>query len=230
MDQSGAFIDSSANYRAGGITISRMTYMTLYFLRFRGCSSTEEPNGKDVYVDSLASTQFTSDMIMCCDSTSGEPNVCVYPDNNADSTLVPQIDPTTNVTLKSLHISFDGEEATVRVALAESIIGTMNVLLDGSNVPRVVNVVFGNFPTSSNLGKVVVSSGPNGVLPRADYVFRSAAVTGYQIIVSIGPFVFEASSTLKDWNTTEIVVSGANLKKGSYWMLVENGGKQMNRH
>ncbi|KAK2942416.1 hypothetical protein BLNAU_22649 [Blattamonas nauphoetae] len=135
---------------------------------------------------------------------------------------------TSTPTIKSVTVSFNGNEATVKVETTKPIKGTMAILLNGSNVPRLVHVVFGDDKTSSNLGTIVVSSGENEILPRADYVFRSAAVTGYRIIVSLGPFILEASSTLKDWNTTSIVVSGVNMKKGSYWMLVEKGGKEWN--
>ncbi|KAK2943473.1 hypothetical protein BLNAU_21609 [Blattamonas nauphoetae] len=138
------------------------------------------------------------------------------------------ISPTTNTTIKSIIVSFNDNTATVRVATAESILGTLGLLLDGSNVPRLIHVVFGDDASSSNLGTAVVSSGANGILHRADYAFRSAAVTGYRIIASIGPFIFEASSTLKRWNTTEIVMSGTNLEEGSYRTLVEKGGTEWN--
>ncbi|KAK2949354.1 hypothetical protein BLNAU_15734 [Blattamonas nauphoetae] len=213
-----AFVDCSASSRAGTIYVHQVTTLSLSFIPFRGCASTKDPNGKDIYFSENSSTQITSDMIQSCDSTSGEPNVYFQKDSKISSTLVPQIDPSTNVTIMSFDVAFDENEATVSVTTTKPIKGTMAVLLDGSNVPRLVHVVFGDDTTTSNLGTAVVSSGENGILPRADYVFRSAAVTGYRIFV--GPFIFEASSTLDGLSTAEIVVKGANLEEGSYWMVI----------
>ncbi|KAK2947883.1 hypothetical protein BLNAU_17208 [Blattamonas nauphoetae] len=223
-----AFINCSANSHSGGISFFQVTNLSLSFLRFRGCFCKDDPDKKDIYFWLNASTQFTSKMFQSCDSTSGAPNVYFGSDRKEDRDLIPQVSTYSTTTIKSLDVSFNENEATVRVSTATSIIGTMNVLLDGSNVPRLVHVVFGDDSTSSNLGTAVVSSGENGVLPRADYVFRSAAVTGYRLGISFGPFIFEASSTPKDWNTTEIVVSGVNLREGSYWMLVEKDGIEVN--
>ncbi|KAK2950360.1 hypothetical protein BLNAU_14695 [Blattamonas nauphoetae] len=223
-----AFVDCSSTTRAGALYMNQVPTLSLSFLRFRGCTCKNRPASKDIQFTLMESTQVTSDMIQSCDSTSGSPNVYFQSDNKADSTLVPQIDPTTTATIKSIDISFDRDEATVRVVTSESIQGTMGMLLCGSNVPRLVHVEFGDASTSSHVGTSVVLSGANGVLPRADYTFRNAAVTGYRIITSIGHFIFEVSSTLKDENTTAIVVSGANLKDGSYWMLVEKGEKKWN--
>ncbi|KAK2945732.1 hypothetical protein BLNAU_19345 [Blattamonas nauphoetae] len=220
-----AFVDCAATDRAGTIYIDRVTTLSLSFVRFRGCSSENVPRAKDLYFFDKISKYITADMIQSCDSTSGAPNVFFYADNQATFTLIPQIDPTTNTTI-SVDVSFTENEAKVRVVTTESMKGTMNVLLDGSNVPRLVNVGFGDDTTPSNLGTAVVTSGPNGILPRADYAIRSAAVTGYRIFV--GPFISEASSSLKDWNTTEIVVSGANLKDGRYSILVEKDGNEVN--
>ncbi|KAK2948633.1 hypothetical protein BLNAU_16452 [Blattamonas nauphoetae] len=219
-----AFIDCSSTDRTGGVFINQVTTLSLSFLRFRGCSSNWVPDGKDVNFYGAASTQITSAMIQSCDSTSGSPNVYFMADSKANSTLIPQISPTLPV--KSIDVSFGETDATVRVSTTKSIEGTMNVLLNGSNVPRLVNVVFGDVSTSSNFGKAVVSSGPNGILPRAEYSFHSAAVNGFQVLV--GSFIYTASSTLDGWNRTEIVVCGVSLKEGTYSMLVKNGEKTLN--
>ncbi|KAK2956355.1 hypothetical protein BLNAU_8722 [Blattamonas nauphoetae] len=223
-----AFVECSSDMWSGALAIEDATTLKLSFLQFRQCICVNDPNAKDISFLNFASNQITASMIESCDSNSGHPNVHFTTDSKPDSTLVPQISTSSTTTIKYVDVSVDENEATVRVATAESIKGTMNVLLDGSNVPRLVNVVFGDDTTSSNLGTAVVSSGANGILPRSDYAFRTAAVNGYRIIIPIGPFIFEASSTLKDWNITQISLSGVNLKKGSYWMLVENGGIEVN--
>ncbi|KAK2952893.1 hypothetical protein BLNAU_12214 [Blattamonas nauphoetae] len=222
------FVDCSAGSQGGGMYISGTpTSISLSSVRFRGCSSPEYPNSRDIAL-TIYSDQFSADRFVSCDSTSGSPNIYFYGDYVPDSTLVPQIPLTASTEIKSVDVAIDGDEATVRVFTTNSIKGTMAVLLDGSNVPRFVHVVFGDDTTTSNLGTGVVSSGPNGILPEADYVFRSAAVKGYRLESSIGPFIFEASSTLDGLSSAEIVVSGANLKEGSYWMVIAKGGKEWN--
>ncbi|KAK2947806.1 hypothetical protein BLNAU_17226 [Blattamonas nauphoetae] len=218
-----ALVDCSSTNRAGAITIVQVTALSLSFIQFRGCSSKNNLDAKDIYFMINASVQITSGMIQFCDSTSGAPNVYFNSDRKMDSDLVPQIDPLTIPTITSLDVTFDGDEATVRVGTTNSIKGTMNMLLDGSNVPRLVHVVFGDSTTSSNLGKAVVSSGANGLLPSATYTHRKSTLAPFP-----PPTVRTADATLKDWNTTEIVVKGVRLEEGSYWILVENEENEWN--
>ncbi|KAK2955923.1 hypothetical protein BLNAU_9083 [Blattamonas nauphoetae] len=221
-----AFVACSTYYRGGAITFQAVQTLSLSFTQFRGCNSQNQYDAKDIFFDLNSSTQITSDMIQFCDSTSGTPNVCFQQDWKTKSSLVPQIDST--LTIKSLDASFDENEATVIVVTEKAVNGTMSVLLDGSNVPRLVHVVFGSDTTSSNVGQAVVSSGENGILPKADYTPRKATIKDYSIGISLGPVIFDASSTLDGWSTSDIVVKGAVLKKGSYWMLIVKGEDEWN--
>ncbi|KAK2956725.1 hypothetical protein BLNAU_8359 [Blattamonas nauphoetae] len=221
-----AFVSCSAWNRGGAITFQAVSTVSLSFTQFRGCNSQYEFEAKDLCFDLNSSTQITSDMIQFCDSTSGAPNVYFRQDYTSKSSLVPQID--TTLTIKSLDVSFDETEATVIVVTGEAINGTMSVLLNGSNVPRVVHVVFGSDATTSNVGTALVSSGENGILPKADYTPREATIKDYSIGISLRPVIFDASSTLDGWNKTEIVVRGAMLEEGSYWMLIVKGGQEWN--
>ncbi|KAK2956728.1 hypothetical protein BLNAU_8362 [Blattamonas nauphoetae] len=222
-----AFVDCSSQLRSGAISLFfGSSTMSLSFLQFRGCACTKDTKGNDMFLSGIALNRITSDMIQFCDSTSGLPNVYLSSDPDSEHSLVPQID--TTLTIQSMYVSFDEDEATVRVVTTKSIKGTMNVLLDGSNVPRVVHVVFGSDTTSSNVGRAVVSSGENGILPKADYTPREATIKDYSIGISLGPVIFDASSTLDGWNRSEIVVKGAMLEEGSSSMLVKNGEKILN--
>ncbi|KAK2953067.1 hypothetical protein BLNAU_12056 [Blattamonas nauphoetae] len=216
-----AFVECSTDYYSGTIFLSRVSTLTLSFLQFRGCFSTDDPDGKDIYFGNNVSSEITSDMIQFCDSTSGAPNVYFSSNSTANSDLVPQISSTP--TIKSVDVTFDGDEATVTVETEEALIGTMGVLLDGSNVPRLVHVVFGGGTTLSKVGKGIVSSGANGILPSASYSYRKSALAPFPL-----PTVHSAESTLKDWNTTEIVMCGANLWEGSYWTLVKKENNTLN--
>ncbi|KAK2939817.1 hypothetical protein BLNAU_25274 [Blattamonas nauphoetae] len=120
------FVECSAYQNAGAINIESVSGNALD-VHFRGKGP----------LFSNTSSQITSEMIVFCDSTSGTPNVCLYRlDGNY---LIPQISPTH--TVKSVDVSFDGDEATVTVQTDKAIKGTLNLLLDGSNVPRLVHVV-----------------------------------------------------------------------------------------
>ncbi|KAK2943043.1 hypothetical protein BLNAU_22054 [Blattamonas nauphoetae] len=175
-------------------------------------------------VPSLFSSTTTSDMVAFCDSTSGAPNYKSEGSVQPGLDLIPQV--TATVSVQSACVAYVGNQATVTVSTRTAINGTMRVLLEGSNVPRLVHVVFGDDSTTSKTGTATVSSGANGILPDADYFFRKAALKGAAVLPP--PMVRSAVSTLHDWNTTEIVLSGANLEEGSFWMLVEKDGNEWN--
>ncbi|KAK2944527.1 hypothetical protein BLNAU_20533 [Blattamonas nauphoetae] len=214
------FVECSAYQNAGAINIESVSALSLSFSQFRECSSMYTSEARDLFFFSNTSSQITSEMIVFCDSTSGTPNVCLYRlDGNY---LIPQISPTH--TVKSVDVSFDGDEATVTVQTDKAIKGTLNLLLDGSNVPRLVHVVFGEPWKVSKIGTVVVSSGAKGILPyAAKYTPRRSTLAPFA-----PPIVSSAESSLKAWNTTEIVVSGVRLEKGSYWMVVAKEEKEWN--
>ncbi|KAK2959861.1 hypothetical protein BLNAU_5058 [Blattamonas nauphoetae] len=216
-----AFVECSATHRAGAVLIENVATLCLSFLQFRGCTCENDPNGKDLFFYFNTSSQITSEMITFCDSTSGDKNIFFSLDYQSDSLLIPQISPTH--TVKSVDVSFDGDEATVTVETKEAIKGTMNVLLNGSNVPRLVHAVFGDPSKESTVGTAVVSTGENGILPSAEYTLRKSTLAPFP-----PPTVHTADATLKDWSTTEIVLRGVSLEEGSYWMLVGKDGKDWN--
>ncbi|KAK2948888.1 hypothetical protein BLNAU_16231 [Blattamonas nauphoetae] len=219
-----AFLMSSATRYAGGMGIVGTYSIDLEYLQFRDCSSAATPEGKDLSFNSLTSSQITSEMIRFCDSTSGSPNVFFLKDSVSYSSLVPQISSTISVT--SLSVVLSETQAVVTVSTESAIKGSMGILLDGSNVPRLVHVVFGSGETTSSTGQATISSGASGMLPNAIYIPRSAAIVGHDI--SLPPFVTEAQATLLDPNTTEIVVRGKNLVDGSFWMEVWKGSIKWN--
>ncbi|KAK2946521.1 hypothetical protein BLNAU_18563 [Blattamonas nauphoetae] len=216
-----AFVNCASTASGGALTIALATTLSLSSSQFRDCSSTGRPSARDVYFQSKESSQITSDTFQFCDSTSGAPNVFFLTDSSSNSDLVPQISFTP--TIKSVDVTFDGDEATVTVETEEAIKGTMGVLLNGSNVPRLVHVVFGDRSTDSTVGKGVVSSGANGVLPSTSYSHCRSTLSPFPPST-----VHSADATLKDWNTTELVLAGSTLWEGSYWILVEKGGKTLN--
>ncbi|KAK2963463.1 hypothetical protein BLNAU_1505 [Blattamonas nauphoetae] len=217
-----AFVDCSADDRSGAVSIFWVTTISLAFIQFRDCSTEGPFDSNDMYLNGIESSLITSDMITLCDSTSGAPNLFFSRDLHTDSSLVPQIDSIPTIT--SVDVSFGGSEATVTVETDFAIKGTLGVLLDGSNVPRLAHVVFGDSGISSKVGKATISSGPKGILPSATYTHRKSALAPFP-----PPTVRAAESSLmEDWNTTEIVVKGDRLGEGSYWMEVEKEGAKWN--
>ncbi|KAK2952953.1 hypothetical protein BLNAU_12129 [Blattamonas nauphoetae] len=207
-----AFVECSSTAGGyGAIYTYEVSRLSFSFVQFRKCSNFEYyyQYGDDVCFYCNLSSQITADMFESCDSTSGAPNVYFRYESRTDSTLIPQI--TSTPTIKSVDVCFDGSQATVMVEVDQAIKGTMGVLLSGSNVPRLVHVVFGKPWEESRFGTALVHSGANGILPNADYtLLNSSLATGF----FIPPSVWIASAALKDWNTTEIVVKGMRLEEG----------------
>ncbi|KAK2961705.1 hypothetical protein BLNAU_3142 [Blattamonas nauphoetae] len=215
-----AFVDCSTTHNGGALTIFTATTLSISFCQFRGCSSERKPDARDILFDQ-SSAEVPTDMIQFCDSTSGKPNVYFWRDSSSDSSLVPQI--TTTPTVKSVIVTIEDSEATVVVETEEPISGTMSMLLNGSNVPRLVHVIFGDERTNSSVGTAVFSSGENGILPEATYEHHKWSLSPFPL-----PTIKTADASLEDWNTTEIVVKGVRLKEGSFWMEVEKEGTKWN--
>ncbi|KAK2953421.1 hypothetical protein BLNAU_11707 [Blattamonas nauphoetae] len=219
-----AFVMCLANGRAGTILISGTSTTTLNYLQFRDCLSVSEPQGSDLYFNSQPSSQITSETVKFCDSTSGSPNVYFSTGKVSNSNLIPQI--ASKVSISSMSVVFSGTQAIVTVSTDKVIKGSMKILLGGSNVPRLVHIVFGNGGATSSTGQATISSGANGILPNATYIPRSAVIVGHEI--PLPSFIAQAEATLLDSNTTEIVVRGKDLLEGSYWMEVWDGSTKWN--
>ncbi|KAK2945561.1 hypothetical protein BLNAU_19518 [Blattamonas nauphoetae] len=214
-----AFVSCTSTSKGGALGLTSVTLIDFSFLQFRGCSS--DSNSKDIFFDGMSASLVTEDTVKSCDSTSGLHNVYVYTGTVDKSGLVPQLSSTPTVTVS---VSISGETATVTATASPAVKGTIGILLNGTNVPRLVHVQFGSGSGASSTG-TVVSSGANGVLPQATYKHHSSSVaTGYFLPTSL----HSAHSSLKDGNTTEIVLKGINFGEGSYWMLVRNGGNTFN--
>ncbi|KAK2950740.1 hypothetical protein BLNAU_14411 [Blattamonas nauphoetae] len=138
-----AFVSCSSNQRAGAIALYDITSkdrsdFDLSYLQFRECS-TIDSNSKDLYFDGVSTTIVSKETIKFCDSTSGKSNVYVVIGGSDKSNLVPQLASTPEVIVT---VSFSGNTATVTATADPAVKGTMGILLNGSNVPRLVHVQF----------------------------------------------------------------------------------------
>ncbi|KAK2959726.1 hypothetical protein BLNAU_5215 [Blattamonas nauphoetae] len=218
-----AFVLCHASNIGGALSLHSITSFDLSFLQFRQCSANDAPKSKDLFFAGITAPKVNSTNVRDCDSTSTAQNV--YVSNAADdlSYLVPQLDsPPPTVTAS---VSISGETATVTATANPAVKGTMGILLKGSNVPRLVHVVFGSKSETSTTGSVIVSSGAKGVLPSAPYSHHSSSIASKLFPPTS---VHAADSSLKDVNTTTILLTGVNLGKGSYSMLIQNGGSTFN--
>ncbi|KAK2946250.1 hypothetical protein BLNAU_18852 [Blattamonas nauphoetae] len=211
-----AFVSCSSRNESGAVTLYGVKKVDLSFIQFRGSSSERMSYAKDIFFKSISASLITEETVRFCDSTSGSPNA--YQDRVGDvSDLVPQLDSTPTVTVE---VSISEGTATVTATASEEVKGTMGILLNGSNVPRLVHVQFGSNSHTSRSGSTAVSSGDDGVLPPADYeVYASSMPSNYLSSLRIR----SAECSLKDVNTTTIVLGGMNLGSGSYSMLIRNG-------
>ncbi|KAK2960823.1 hypothetical protein BLNAU_4220 [Blattamonas nauphoetae] len=215
------FLSCEGAERTGGCGSHNIKAIDYSYLHFRDCWSPVLPFTKDLCFTNIPETATFS--IQYCDSTSGAPNVFDYSANQDASDLVPQLTSTSTVSGATVLFSADKQTATVTVTTEQALSGTMGVLLDGSNVPRMVYVVFGTSSTVSRTATVTVSSGPDGVLPEATYVHRASAIPG-----NIPKQVHHTSTALTNANTTTITLSGYGLENGDYVMTVDNDGTEQN--
>ncbi|KAK2945554.1 hypothetical protein BLNAU_19511 [Blattamonas nauphoetae] len=211
-----AFVSCSSSACGGAMGLYYVQSIDFSFLQFRGCSAGDSKSN-DIYIRDMEASLVTEDTVKFCDSTSARPNVFVDTGSVGLSALVPQISSTP--TIKSVDVSIDGSVATVRVETEEALKGTMGVLLGGSNVPRLVHVVFGKPWEESTIGTAVVSSGANGILP--DDTSYTNRTTSFATDFFPPPTVRTADATRKDVKATEIVLKGVHFyEEGSHWMLV----------
>ncbi|KAK2955375.1 hypothetical protein BLNAU_9603 [Blattamonas nauphoetae] len=209
-----AFVSCSCPYYGGALGPQSVKAIELSFLQFRKCSSTSFGKGKDIYFSSTYSSLDSSNVLFC-DSTSGTLNVLA---NSYDlSALVPQLKSTPTMTAK---VSFSGDTATVTATATAGVKGTVGILLEGSNVPRLVYVPFGKDSDTSSTGTAVVSSGADGVLPQATYSLRASSVPSHNVSSLT---ISSVQSTFKDGYSTTILVSGEHLGEGRYTMVISLG-------
>ncbi|KAK2948777.1 hypothetical protein BLNAU_16312 [Blattamonas nauphoetae] len=215
-----AFVTCQAQTRAGTLCFATISSVDLTFLLFRNNSCTYHQARRDLYFEEISASILNSDTIQFCDSTSGAPNV--YINSSGDvSHLVPQISSTP--TIVSVDVTIEGKTAKVTVTTKESISGKMGVLLSGSNVPRLVHVVFGNAEGVTRTGTVQVSTGDFGIYPSWQYTHLSSAILG-----GAAAHVYQVECTPVDHNIVRFRLKGCSLQAGSYFMEVKSLDHQLN--
>ncbi|KAK2954041.1 hypothetical protein BLNAU_11004 [Blattamonas nauphoetae] len=217
-----AFVLCSSSIEAGALHLATLTSIDFSFLQFRECKCTDLPASKDIYFYAVTSAMANSDTIKFCDSTSGSPNVYLIYDLLEDSTLVPQLTEEEKTDISSFEVSMGEDTATITIRTTKEVKGTMGVLLEGSNVPRLVHIEFGTAATKSSTGTVEVSIGLESVLPilsdEKSYKNRSWSLA----TDSFPPTVLSLDVKLEGTSEASFELTGYLLKTGTYSMKVKD--------
>ncbi|KAK2950083.1 hypothetical protein BLNAU_15005 [Blattamonas nauphoetae] len=215
-----AFVLCSSAGHAGAVGIHGTATLEFSFVQFRQCSSTNaNPNGRDVLLENLGRSQVSEKNFTFCDSTSAHPNVYFVYGYHSDSDLVPEIQSTPDISDIDIQFDEEHEVAVVSVTASEAIRGTMGILLNGCIVPRLIHVVFGTDTGLSQTGSAVVSSGPNGILPNAEYQVLNHSFAA----VFLPPRLEHCVCSLHDAYSCLVILTGSSLMEGDYQMKFKKG-------
>ncbi|KAK2948060.1 hypothetical protein BLNAU_17007 [Blattamonas nauphoetae] len=218
-----AFVLCHAPELGGALFLDDLHSVDFSFLQFRGCSVNGHMNvSADIFIKTLDDYEvFKSGRFY--DTDSGKYTIWVYPlAVDALKQFVTYSGRLPNVTV---DVSISGDTATVTATVNTGVKGTMGILLEGSNVPRLVHVPFGSETETSTTGSATVSSGVNGILPpAAKYELRAWSVP----TVYLTGIEYTRTTLSEDGNIAKIVLIGMNFDEGSYSMLIRNGGNTFN--
>ncbi|KAK2946142.1 hypothetical protein BLNAU_18934 [Blattamonas nauphoetae] len=184
-----AFVSCSVSDEAGALYLLFLASIEMSFVQFRECVCSIRPSSKDIFFYFVFSDIANSDTIKFCDSTSGSPNLLFINTLTEDSTLIPQLREEEKTDISSFEVSMREDTATITIGTTKEVKGTMGVLLEGSNVPRLLYVSFGTADTGSSTGTIEVSIGLEGVLPilsdEKSYTVRTASIPGWSVNANI---------------------------------------------
>ncbi|KAK2946267.1 hypothetical protein BLNAU_18788 [Blattamonas nauphoetae] len=217
-----AFVLCSTYAFGGALRFETTSPMDLSFLQFRQCSCSGIAASRDINFYDMTSEVANSDNIKYCDSTSGSPNVYFEFNTSSNSILIPQQTTEQRTDISSFEVSMGENKATITVTTTTEVKGTMGILLEGSNVPRLIHVEFGTPTTKSSTGTVEVSVGRQGVLPILNdgesYTNRSWSFAHDYF----PPSIIKLSAGV-EWTTEgKFTLTGHLLKSGTYSMKVKD--------
>ncbi|KAK2950880.1 hypothetical protein BLNAU_14182 [Blattamonas nauphoetae] len=212
---------SSLEYYGGAIGLSIVKSVSFSSIQFRECSAKIAGSADLIYITTSTSLLNTSS-IQYCDSTSGSPNI--FDPNSPDTilSLIPQLVANDGLFVTAFSMKWETSKCVVDVELSSSVVGTMGVLLEGGNVPRLIHVPFGSPETPSNVGKTEVSVGAQGVLPDLGegkgFSIRSVGFAGKEILGRLDGMEAELTSDLAG----TLKLSGVFLKTGPSSIVVKD--------
>ncbi|KAK2950878.1 hypothetical protein BLNAU_14180 [Blattamonas nauphoetae] len=219
---------ASLKFYGGAIGLTVVSSVSFSSIQFRECDAKVSASADIAYYNTTKSLLNTSS-IQYCNSTSGSPNIYDPDTRETDSTLIPQLTTNDGLFVTSFSMKWETSKCVVDVELSSSVVGVMGVLLEGGNVPRLIHVPFGSPETPSNVGKIEVSVGAQGVLPDLGegkgFSIRSVGIAGKEILGRIDG----TETKMLSLRLATLWVTGVFLKTGSSSIVVKNkNGETLN--
>ncbi|KAK2949913.1 hypothetical protein BLNAU_15142 [Blattamonas nauphoetae] len=207
---SNVLMDSCRGHFGGGVSQVQGSLKHSY-LHFRHCSCTSTTGAEDISADQ--NTYSSGNPFSDCDTTASDPIVYDHSGKQIKNWLS-----SVSTTMQLVHFSigFGQNSATLSVTASEAVSGTMIVVVEGGNVPRLASVTF----SSNSTGEGTVPIETNGVLEEGTiYGIRAAAMKGRVLVWNM---VVGATAKLLDENRTNVIVSGIILSEGTYFVMVKD--------
>ncbi|KAK2942929.1 hypothetical protein BLNAU_22140 [Blattamonas nauphoetae] len=214
------FHSCSTGFFGAGLLLADIPSVTLSSIQFRNNTCNPKyQTATDMVVEKTEVSIFNSNTVTFCDTTSSGDTVFFVtvsgqnPEGYADGTLIEHVTKTAQITARKQTIDTDTMLLTMKLSISKPIRGNLHVLLEGSNVPRLVIIPFGSDSATSDTGSADITVGPTGVLPfGVDYNPRCVAIPGWDFVGS----VYEVMWTLEGRNEARVSFLGVLLLDGSY--------------
>ncbi|KAK2946946.1 hypothetical protein BLNAU_18104 [Blattamonas nauphoetae] len=172
----------------GAIGMYRSTSVALSSVQFRECSAYFAGSADIAYFNTTKELLNTSS-IQFCDSTSGSPNIYDPESPSTVLSLIPQLVSNDGLFMIAISLNSENGKCLVEVELSSEMVGSMGVLLEGGNVPRLIHVPFGSAETPSSFGTIEVSVGVKGLLPvlgeGQTFSVRSVGMAGKRFLAEL---------------------------------------------
>ncbi|KAK2949910.1 hypothetical protein BLNAU_15139 [Blattamonas nauphoetae] len=203
---SNVLLDTCESMIGGGMfqVLGSITHSFIFFRNNIAATGAEDT----AYLPAPDTNPFTN-----CDTTASDPTCYVQwgtPIKDWFSSISAEMQ------LIDFSINFGQDSATLSVTAAEAVSGSMIVVVEGGNMPRLASVSF----SSNTKGEGTVPIEMNGVLEAGTiYGIRAAGMKGR---VLFGNMVVGATAKLLDENRTNVIVSGIILSEGTYFVMVKD--------
>ncbi|KAK2960737.1 hypothetical protein BLNAU_4392 [Blattamonas nauphoetae] len=212
---------ASLSYYGGAIGLYSVTSVVFSSIQFRKCSAFVAGSADVTYINTAVSL-LNETSIQFCDSTSGSPNIYDPDSPSTVLSLIPQLETNTGLFITAFSMKLESSKCVVDMTLSASVVGTMGVLLEGGNVPRLIHVPFGSTGSPSSTGTTEVSVGAEGVLPDLgngeSFSIRSVGLSGKEILGRIDGMEAKLTSI----TTATLTLSGVFVKQGSSTIMMKD--------
>ncbi|KAK2961624.1 hypothetical protein BLNAU_3422 [Blattamonas nauphoetae] len=200
------FRKCSCGFFGGALRMQNTSGVLVSHCAFRECSGGSSYSGsKDVSYDSAINGRIEPSSFPFSDSTSGGATVYCESLRNS-SNWIAHVQRKTRI--KRVDLSYTENSVKMTIIANDALLGSMTVLLDGANAPRLIQVPFGQDTTPSTTGEVEITTGSSSFLP-SDIAFRvrNVGLVGWDL----HPIIFSVEATLTVDLKCKIELNGINL-------------------